>query len=305
MRRAVRPAGLGPARQNVDPALQRDGAEPVAWRRHRGQRRPAVRGRVVDLHLAEGPAGRLAAEDEQPAAENGRRDPASRRRQGRGRGPAVGRGIVHVMGVEVSRIATIQATAHDVELAADDPGRVVIPGHGHRRARLPAVRHRIVHLEGVRVASVGPHAARGVDAPVQHGGGQRTPRRGERRPGPPPVRARVVLEQGVLHGPLAAGVAADNVEPRANSDGRRVVKRRGQRRPPLPAVRARVVDLDQIAPLPEAADHVEAPAELRPGHLRAARQERRRAGPGAGALAEAGRRERDNRGNERGRLDRP
>src|SRR6185369_2658722 len=47
-----------------------------------------------------------------------------------------------------------------------------------------------------------------------------------------------------------------------------------QRRAPLPPGRARVVDLDQITALPEAADHVEAPAELRPGHLRATRRKR-------------------------------
>ena len=103
----------------------------------------------------------------------------------------------------------------------------------------------------------------------------------------PAVGARIVLEHRVEHGPLAAGIAADDVEPAADGDGRRVMERNWHRRAPLPAIDLRIVGLDLVTALAEAADHVETPAELRAGDLRAVPGELRRARPGPGALGPA------------------
>jgi hypothetical protein len=156
----------------------------------------------------------------------------------------------------------------------------MIAGDWHRRARLPAILAGLVDLQGIRVPAGGAHPTGGIEASVDHGGGERAAGRGEGRSGAPAVGPGIVLEHAGEHGPLPLRVAAHDVEPTSDRDGRGVMDRHRQRGSPLPAVRSRVVRLDLVAALAEPADHVEAPAELRPGDLGAARQERRGPRPG-------------------------
>src|SRR5262245_13579205 len=110
-----RSTGRRPARYHVHASANHGGAEPMAGGRHARIGDPPVAFGIIGLDLVEGPRWRLAADDDDPAIEDRRSNAAAGGRQGRTRHPAIGRGIVRLVGRQIARIVAVDAAADDVK----------------------------------------------------------------------------------------------------------------------------------------------------------------------------------------------
>ncbi len=239
--------------------------------------RPSVRARLVPLHLVEGPFGGFTAEDQNLAIDHGGGNAAARRRQRCQRFPGIRRGIVGFVGVQIARVAAVDAAADDIQFSVYGRRGQMIPGRGQGHGAGPGIGFRIVDLMGRRIAPSGPRSANGVNAAIEDRRGECAPRGRQRGKPPPSIGCRIVFEYRVDRVPAAA-VAPNKIELAVERHRAGVVQPLRHRCAKRPAIGSRIVDL-QILAAAEAAGDIDAITDSGNGDLRTRRQHRASPGP--------------------------
>ncbi len=227
-------------------------------RGHGRQTLPLAGSRIERFRIVEGARAsheRLAAEHEHAPPRLHHRHPTTAGWKGRTAGPGARSGIVNLVRGQLH--VTTHAAGQHMYATVHRGGAMMVASRRHRRATLPAVRARIVNLMRphrailprsrvvvvVDVRPVGDRATDGMNTPVMHGHGKRSPRRRHGRTLAPLTGGNVIDAHRADGIERVGPISADYVEATVDISETGVVHAFGDLADRPPAVRLRIVSV--------------------------------------------------------------